>query len=121
MPLFLRLGPEGAGDPDTVVLHAGALPGVPIEQQSRENLITMRSVRDDGTGTKKLKGHPWAALWRGPERIVFGHDAIRGLQEYGLATGLDTGCVYGRELTGLILPVGELISVPAARAYTPMK
>jgi hypothetical protein len=117
LPLFLRLGPERSGAPDTVVLHAGAVPGVPLEQQSRENLITMRSIRDDGEPTKRLKGRPWAALWRGPERVVFGHDAIRGLQEYPLATGLDTGCVYGGSLTALVLPARELVQVRARRAY----
>jgi len=120
LPLYLRLGPERPGDADTVVMHAGAVPGVAIEAQSREHLITLRSIRDDGEPNKKLKGRPWASLWRGPERIVFGHDAIRGLQEYPLATGLDTGCVYGGHLTALILPERRLVQVQAHRAYVPL-
>jgi hypothetical protein len=48
---------------------------------------------------------------------VFGHDSLRGLQQYPSAIGLDTGCVYGRRLTALILPEGRLVSVSARHAY----
>ena len=118
-PLFLRLDPV-AGRP-YVVIHGGLVPGIPIEQQTREHLLNLRSIKDNGEPSKKIVGAPWASLWTGPEHVVFGHDAIRGLQSQRFATGLDTGCVYGRELTALVLPAGELVSVPAARAYTPMK
>jgi hypothetical protein len=56
-------------------------------------------------------------LWSGPEQIVFGHDSLRGLQQHPWATGLDTGCVYGRRLTALVLPEGRLVSVSARHAY----
>ncbi len=117
LPLWLRLGPERAGDPDTVVVHAGVVPGVAIERQDHEHLLTLRSFTNEGEPTKKLKGMPWASRWRGPERIVFGHDAVRGLQEYAYATGLDTGCVYGGALTALVLPERKLVSVRARRPY----
>lgn len=116
LPLFLRLGADDKGR-EIVVLHAGAVPGVSIDAQSRENLISMRSITLAGAATKKIEGTPWAAMWRGPEHIVFGHDAVRGLQQYELATGLDTGCVYGHRLTALLLPEGRLVSVPARRSY----
>lgn len=118
LPYLVRLGRERDDDPaETVVLHAGAVPGVPLERQDPEHLITLRSITADGEPTKKIDGTPWAALWRGPERIIFGHDAVRGLQQYPLATGLDTGCVYGGRLTGIVLPERRLVSVPAKRVY----
>jgi hypothetical protein len=119
LPLFLRLGPEKPGQADTVVVHGGVVPGVPIEEQEREHLLTLRSIREDGTPSKKIEGQPWAAVWKGPERIVFGHDAVRGLQQEPMATGLDTGCVYGGKLTALILPDRRLVSVNARKQYQP--
>jgi hypothetical protein len=119
LPLYLRLGPESEGAPDTAVIHAGAVPGVKLEEQEREHLITLRSIKMNGEPSKRIEGSPWAAVWLGPERLIFGHDAVRGLQQYPMATGLDTGCVYGDRLTALVLPERKLLSVPAHRAYVP--
>jgi hypothetical protein len=113
LPFFLRFDRLGV-----LVVHAGLLPGVEVEQQSPEHLMNMRAIRPDGSPSPKLEdGQRWARLWRGPERVVFGHDAISGLQREAFATGLDTGCVYGGELTALVLPEDRLVSVPAKRAY----
>jgi len=113
-PLWLRIGP--AATPH-VVIHGGMVAGVAVEKQERGHLLAMRSVKADGTPSKRIEGAPWASLWKGPEHAVFGHDAIRGLQQHPHATGLDTGCVYGRELTALWLPAHKLVSVAARRAY----
>ena len=115
LPRFLRLPAHGA-----ILVHAGLRPGVAPEEHDPSELMTMRSVRPDGSSSKRIEdGEPWAALWPGPETILFGHDAVRGLQQYPYAIGLDTGCVYGRSLTGLLLPERELISVPARRVWSP--
>jgi predicted phosphodiesterase len=118
LPLFLRLGREHEGEPEVAVVHAGAVPGVPLEKQERDNLLNLRSMVGGTAPTGRLLMRwPWAAVWRGPEHIVFGHDAVRGLQQYPLATGLDTGCVYGRELTALEFPARRFYKVPARRRY----
>jgi hypothetical protein len=118
LPLYLRLGPAKPGERDTLVVHAGLAPGVPLEQQKREHMLSLRSIADTGEPTNRLLLHfPWAARWPGPEKVVFGHDAVRGLQQWPHALGLDTGCVYGRLLTALILPEGELVQLAALRRY----
>ena len=106
---------------DALVVHAGLVPGVALPDQPRNMLINMRSITPSGEPSKRVDaGVPWASLWPGPAHVVFGHDAIRGLQQHPFATGLDTGCVYGRALTAIILPDKRLVSVPARRAYVPL-
>ena len=118
LPLFVRLGAEREGGPEAAVVHAGAVPGVPLEAQERDDLLSLRSMVGGTAPTRRLLMRwPWAAAWRGPEHIVFGHDAVRGLQQYPLATGLDTGCVYGRELTAIEFPSGRIHKVVARRRY----
>jgi hypothetical protein len=113
LPLYRRLARYRA-----IVVHAGVVPGIPLDHQSRENLLTIRSVRPDGTGSKRIDdGEPWAALYSGPSHIYFGHDAVRGLQRWPHATGLDTACVYGGRLTAIDLGTGAIISVASRRAY----
>ncbi len=117
LPLVLRLH-----ELRCVVVHAGFVPGVPLSQQRAEHLLNIRSIAPDGRPSKRVDdGVPWASTWTGPDRVVFGHDAMRGLQQYPLATGLDTGCVYGRELTALILPENRLVHVKAKQMYASPK
>ena len=60
-------------------------------------------------------------MWQGPELVIFGHDAKRGLQQEENAIGLDSGCVYGKKLTGIILPEREFVFVNAVREHCLIK
>lgn len=113
------------------VVHAGVLPGVAIEKQDPHTLMHIRTVgvRGSKKTSAKAQGIPWASLYAGPPQIVFGHNALSGLQVHPWATGLDTACVYGGRLTAMVLAEGEriprsmarrrtlLVSQNAARAY----
>jgi hypothetical protein len=105
-------------------VHAGLIPGLPLQQQ---DLGVLTKVRDlvrapDGRsfiGLEKPQDNsqPWAGLWAGPCHVLFGHDAKRGLQDAPYATGLDTGCVYGRQLTACVLPPAAQLLQAAAGGW----
>lgn len=117
LPLYRRL-PALA----VVVVHGGLMPGVKLEAQEADTLMNLRSITPAGAPSRRVdEGVPWASVWRGPEHVVFGHDAVRGLQRHPFATGLDTGCVYGKELTALVLPENRLVSVKARRMWADPK
>ena len=100
-----------------LVVHAGLVPGLALAVQQPKDLIAMRSIDQAGSASKRIKPWPWASRWQGPEHVIFGHDAIRGLQRYPKATGLDTGCVYGGRLSAMKLPEWEIVSVDAKETY----
>ncbi len=83
--------------------------------------MNMRSVFPNGSAAIELSaGPPWASAWQGPETVVFGHDAVRGLQLHERAVGIDTGCVYGGALTALRWPSRARVSVTAKQTYAPV-
>lgn len=99
-------------------VHAGLVSGIRLSKQNPRLMMNMRSILPDGTVTSKFFNNwPWARLWDGPQTVLFGHDADRGLQQYEHAIGLDTGCVYGGRLTACILPEKRLVSVSARQEY----
>jgi bis(5'-nucleosyl)-tetraphosphatase (symmetrical) len=59
---------------------------------------------------------PWHSFYRGSETVMFGHWARQGLYVRDRVRGLDTGCVYGRQLTGLWWPDDRLVQVDALPA-----
>ncbi|NOJ81987.1 metallophosphoesterase [Myxococcus xanthus] len=103
---------------NVVAVHGGLVPGVPLEAQKEDELLNLRSILPDGTPSKRVDaGAPWASLWQGPQLVIFGHDAMRGIQRHPHAVGLDSGCVYGGKLSAYVMPEGRLVSVLAKRAY----
>jgi serine/threonine protein phosphatase 1 len=80
---------------DTVlVVHGGVDPERSLEDHTTDELLTMRSPHGDG-----YDGPFWYDNYDGPHRVFFGHTVHDRPVEREHAVGLDTGCVYGGELT----------------------
>ncbi len=54
---------------------------------------------------------PWDDFYQGDKRVVFGHWARRGLVVRPQAIGLDTGCVYGGQLSAWIAEEDRIVQV----------
>ncbi len=110
-----------------LVVHAGLVDGKSLEAHTPFELTEMRAVVH-GEAHKLCAdvAHQWARQYSGRmaglghRHIVFGHDAARGLQLEQFATGLDTGAVYGKHLTCLVVDNDgkrHIATVRSARQY----
>lgn len=59
----------------------------------------------------------WAAEYRGRAMVVYGHTPVPEPEWLNRTVNIDTGCVFGGQLTALRYPEKELIAVPAKHAY----
>ncbi|MFO0596094.1 MAG: metallophosphoesterase family protein [Myxococcaceae bacterium] len=111
LPLFIRLPEFGAA-----VVHAGVFPGVPLEAQKPNHLLHIQHINPPSTKSfwpsKAPANHRfWTNFWEGPERIIFGHSVLDRPLVTKWAVGIDTGGVFGRGLTALVLPEWKLVTV----------
>ncbi len=102
------------------------LAGMPRYRSITNYLTRMRLIADNGTLDFDHKGalseapagwRPWFELVDStvyPEKVLFGHwAALDGETRNNHTIGLDTGCVWGRELTALHLETGVKTAVKA--------
>ncbi|KAI8085151.1 Metallo-dependent phosphatase-like protein [Halteromyces radiatus] len=112
---------------NSIVVHGGLDPMVSdLVQQQPLDVMTMRDISDTGEPTdEKRVGTPWAQAWNEaqeksntPLTVYYGHDASRGLVIQPFSYGLDTGCVYGRNLTTIDIKTKQIFSVPCKEYAT---
>ena len=72
----------------------------------------------------RICSQPWYEMYDQDKPLVVGHhDYSREGKPLVIQAAravvycIDTGCCYGRNLTGLLLPAFRLISVPSRREY----
>lgn len=104
-------------DLDThLVVHAGLRPNVELYSQTTGDLTRLRTLGGD---RESDEGTPWYHVYYGEKTVLFGHWPAPEPRRGKKAIGLDTGCVYGYNLTAYIIETDEFVSVPALRAYDP--
>ena len=99
--------------PETLITHAGVDPRKPRADHTVDDLQNVRSMVPDASYQPPF----WFDRYDGPERVFFGHTVLSApiVREY--AVGLDTGCVYGNELTAYDWRADELSTVAADEAH----
>jgi hypothetical protein len=102
-------------DLDThLVVHAGLRPNVELHSQTTGDLTRIRTL---GADRESDEGTPWYHVYYGEKVVLFGHWPAPEPRRGKKAIGLDTGCVYGYQLTAYIIETEEFVSVNAQRAY----
>lgn len=102
-------------DLDThLVVHAGLRPNVELYSQTTGDLTRLRTL---GPDRESEEGTPWYHVYHGEKTVLFGHWPAAEPRRGKKAIGLDTGCVYGFNLTAYIIEMAEFVSVAAERAY----
>ncbi|KAI3282675.1 hypothetical protein CBS147309_725 [Penicillium roqueforti] len=103
-----------------IVVHAGLVPGIPLEDQDPHAVMHMRSlIRKSGDEDvfvpAEIPGEEsWVMEWnRCQDRlasktmVIFGHDAKRQLQLSSYAIGLDSACLYGHQLSAVVIGASD--------------
>jgi protein phosphatase len=101
-----------------VVAHAG----LKQEMQGRgSSAVREFALFGETTGETDEFGLPvrydWAASYRGPAAVVYGHTPVPDPEWLNNTVNVDTGCVFGGKLTALRYPEREFVAVPAAKVY----
>ncbi|MGV2621834.1 bis(5'-nucleosyl)-tetraphosphatase PrpE [Halobacillus sp. ACCC02827] len=105
-------------DAHAVVAHAGI----------REEDIGRKSKRietfvlyGDITGEKLPDGRPvrrdWAQEYHGDRWIVYGHTPVREPRFVNQTVNIDTGCVFGGDLTAFQLPEETIVRIPSSMPF----
>jgi serine/threonine protein phosphatase 1 len=103
---------------DVVLVHGYYQPGVPLDKQDPNVLIGGPGVKGD-LGSEY--DQPWYTYYEGEKPLIVGHRDWSGVMKVfnykDRVFGIDTRCVYGGALTGLLLPSWQFVSVPAKRDH----
>ncbi len=106
-----------------VVAHAGLPERYHGRSSGRVRELALYGDTDGETDEFGLPvRYPWAEDYRGEAAVVYGHTPVPEAVWVNNTVCIDTGAVFGGELTALRWPERDLVSVPAvAEHYEPVR
>jgi len=120
---------------NTVVVHAGFMPGVKLADQQDRHKLHIRWVDErlhyvsQYDEWKQPEGcRFWTEVWDGPFNVVYGHAAISlskprvDVRFDGVTCwGVDTACVFGGHLSAFILEERRYVQVKSSGQWAEWK
>lgn len=101
-----------------LAIHGGLVPEEHPSESKREYLLNIRYWDGTGQNMKDSTYPAWHDLYNNSKLVVYAHWARQGLKIKDNSIGLDTGCVYGGQLTGLWLPERIVVQVPSQQKFS---
>lgn len=98
---------------DSMAVHGGIDTRQPLSDQLPQDILETRAIPPENG----YDGPFWFQQYDGPGRVFFGHTVLEDQFVSKSAVGLDTGCVYGGNLTAYDCNRETCISVPATETY----
>lgn len=80
---------------EVLFVHAGIRPGIPLAEQTEDDLIWIRQPFHDYM-------EPYGPL------IIHGHTVIDAVTHYGNRINIDTGAAYGHDLSAILIEDGQV-------------
>lgn len=106
LPVVIAIG-------DALVVHGGIDHRKPLAEHGVGELLTNRSLTPAGSYERPF----WFEQRTDGPRVFFGHTVLAEPFATPWAVGLDTGCVYGGQLTAMHLDTGEFVAVEPTETY----
>ncbi len=115
---YMRTLPTVINHAEAVLVHGCMEPGIRLTKQW-ESVLTGATTGEQYLHDRYTQ--PWYELYKGRKRVIVGHkNFLNNGQPFtynDTIFGIDTGCVRGGWLTGIVLPEWRIISVKSRADY----
>lgn len=115
---FIATFPTYIDLPDALLVHGFLEPNIELENQKQSILVGITSAE---MYLHETYENLWYTYYDGDKPVIVGHRDYSDAQQPFIYNekvyAIDSRCVYGGSLSGILLPEFEIISVPARRDH----